>query len=50
MTTWTHIANEVSATWTHISNEVSATWNFIWSALKWHNWEDETTDNWENWG
>ena len=37
-------------TWTHIANEVSAAWNFIWSTLKWHTWENETTDDWENWG
>jgi|6_EtaG_2_1085325.scaffolds.fasta_scaffold24064_2 hypothetical protein len=61
MTTWTHSPNEVSGSWTHSPNEVSATWSrvadevsvawsFLWSSLSWHTWENETTDNWSNWG
>jgi hypothetical protein len=37
-------------TWTHIANEVSAAWSTLFPMLMWNSWEDEKTDDWENWG
>ena len=37
-------------TWTRVANEVAAAWSITYSLLRWHTWENETTDNWEDWG
>ena len=37
-------------TWTKVANEVAAAWSAIFSILRWNTWDNETTDNWENWG
>ena len=36
--------------WTIVADEVAAAWNFVWNSLQWHMWENETTDDWEDWG
>ena len=37
-------------TWTRVADEIAVAWNFVWSTLQWHSWENETTDNWSDWG
>tara|TARA_R100000501_G_C2564303_1_gene73704 strand:+ start:179 stop:298 length:120 start_codon:yes stop_codon:yes gene_type:complete len=37
-------------TWTRVANEIAAAWSTAYSLLRWHTWENETTDNWEDWG
>jgi phage-related protein len=52
--TWSRVANEVSSTWSRASGEVSATWSTLWGDL-WNmtsfvSWEGLDKHNWEDWG
>ena len=37
-------------TWTYAYHELALALQIIWSEARWHTWENETTDNWEDWG
>ena len=36
-------------TWTRVADELSGVWSTLFPMLMWHNWENETTDNWGSW-